>query len=61
MWSGFVNTHLHNVLRDTLTDVTSAADKQPFVALETSKEGMFEEVDDAFSLSMQDFVDMDGG
>ncbi|RYN63224.1 hypothetical protein AA0118_g4772 [Alternaria tenuissima] len=61
MWSGFVNTYLNDVLRDTLTDVTSAADKQPFVALETSKEGMFEEVDDAFSLSMQDFVDMDGG
>ncbi|RYO52178.1 hypothetical protein AA0116_g11684 [Alternaria tenuissima] len=61
MWSGFVNTHLNNVLRDTLTDVTSAADKQPFVALETSKEGMCEEVNYAFSLSLQDFTDMDGG
>ncbi|KAF7679542.1 hypothetical protein GT037_003290 [Alternaria burnsii] len=61
MWSEFVNTHLHNVLRDTFTDVTSAEDKQPFVALQTSKEGMCGEVDDAFSSSLQDFIDMDGG
>jgi hypothetical protein len=61
MWSGFVNTHLHDVLRNALSDITSAADKQPFAALETIKEDRFEEAEEDFCSSLQDFVDMDGG
>lgn len=61
MWSEFVNTHLHDVLRNALSDITSAADKQPFEALETIKEDRFEEAEEDFCSSLQEFVDMDGG
>jgi hypothetical protein len=61
MWSEFVNTHLHDVLRNALSDIASAADKQPFAALETIKEDRCEEAEEDFCSSLQDFVDMDGG